>query len=49
VFFFFVQDRGPEEAILRPRSGLQNGRHSGRWRADEAAVFIAETVAALAN
>jgi hypothetical protein len=47
----FVQDRGPEEAwILRPRSGaLQNDDTPGDGGPDEAAVFIAETVAALAK
>jgi hypothetical protein len=47
----FVQDRGPKEAwILRPGSGaLQNDDTPGDGGPDEATVFIAETVAALAK
>jgi hypothetical protein len=44
------QDRGPEEAgILGQARRFARPRDSGRWRPDEAAVFIAETVAALAG
>ena len=47
----FVQDMGPEEArFLRPGSGaFQNDDTPGDGGPDEAAVFIAETVAALAK